>query len=411
MALRPFTIADCRYLPMGALGALACLTAFAACIFQLDDVVVPPSQVDGGNPDISVQPDAWGDGAGGGENDAGTDAGAQDGAGGHVVDAACEAGARNCSDGGLLECVNGQWQVSACPSYQRECSEGRCVPPSCVGLPSTCGYTGDSDCCGSAELPAGGFQRADEAGVHDAAVTAFRLDLFEVTVGRFRKFVEHYGLPEASAGKDLPCWEGWRSEWTGYLPDSGAALVAEVASHCDSDGGTYQPDSGENAELPINCVSWQVALAFCVWDGGRLPTEAEWQYAAAGGNDGRTYPWSDASPEASVTSEYATYLASGVQMPTRVGAKHLGDGKWGHADLAGNVAEWVLDPYFADYGDCTGCCLDTRLPAAPPNSVHPVRGGHFRGGAELLRTSDRSLQAQMNQKPRWYGFRCARPTH
>ncbi|WP_438023210.1 formylglycine-generating enzyme family protein [Sorangium sp. So ce233] len=76
---------------------------------------------------------------------------------------------------------------------------------------------------------------------------------------------------------------------------------------------------GENEARPIRCVSWSVAFAFCAWDGGRLPTEAEWNHASAGGSEQREYPWGNAFPN----STYAVYDAAGSAV---VGSR-LGPGR------------------------------------------------------------------------------------
>jgi hypothetical protein len=60
---------------------------------------------------------------------------------------------------------------------------------------------------------------------------------------------------------------------------------------------TWTDTVGPNENLPMNCVPWYKAFAFCVWDGGRLPTEAEWNYAATGGNEQRKYPWGSTAPD------------------------------------------------------------------------------------------------------------------
>jgi formylglycine-generating enzyme required for sulfatase activity len=61
-----------------------------------------------------------------------------------------------------------------------------------------------------------------------------------------------------------------------------------------------------NDQYPMNCVNWYEAFAFCIWDGGRLPTEAEWEYAAAGGDENRIYPWGNDVAEPLPASYAAT---------------------------------------------------------------------------------------------------------
>jgi formylglycine-generating enzyme required for sulfatase activity len=144
-------------------------------------------------------------------------------------------------------------------------------------------------------------------------------------------------------------------------------------------GGTTDPGSvspGPNESLPISCVKWHWACAFCIWDGGRLPTEAEWNYAAAGGNEQRVFPWGSAQPNDS-SAVYCSWLAGELPdgdplrdggdrcfgsprpgVPAPVGSKSPnGDGRWGHADLAGNLWEWTRDRYFNPYTQvpCNDC--------------------------------------------------------
>src|SRR5213076_223676 len=98
--------------------------------------------------------------------------------------------------------------------------------------------------------------------------------------------------------------------------------------------------------LPITCATWFELYALCIWDGGFLPTEAEWNYAAAGGNEQRAYPWSSPSSSLTIDETYASYsVALGTECYgdgiagcavtdlVLVGGKSGGDGKWTHADM------------------------------------------------------------------------------
>ncbi|HEY8039603.1 MAG TPA: SUMF1/EgtB/PvdO family nonheme iron enzyme, partial [Polyangiaceae bacterium] len=180
--------------------------------------------------------------------------------------------------------------------------------PHCSGVASTCGAAGDENCCTSNLVPGGTFHRSyDGVSWKDAAfpatVSDFKLDRFLVTVGRMRSFVtavENGWQPAAGSGKhehlnggggvNGGTEGGWDPSWNAGLATDRAGWDQNLL--CDSKYQTWTSDAGGNEQRPINCVEWQEAYAFCIWDGGFLPTEAEINYAAAGGNEQRVYPWS-----------------------------------------------------------------------------------------------------------------------
>jgi formylglycine-generating enzyme required for sulfatase activity len=242
---------------------------------------------------------------------------------------------------------------------------------------------------------------------HNVTVSTFALDTFEVTVGRFRRFVDTYNgtpPPEGAGQHPLIPGTGWQSAWNVNLGRSKAWLNAELSfcsgtSHGVGDHSwTDIPGSHENA--PITCVSWYMAFAFCIWDDGRLPTEAEWEYAAAGGTENRLYPWGSAPPDASrIASSGAPWAA--------VGSTPMGNGRWGHRDLAGDVAEWVFDRINDRWYSSGGAtCVDCA------NSTGPLHARVFRGGGWLdfdgnVRSAGRSYEDPATATV-LSGFRCAR---
>jgi formylglycine-generating enzyme len=298
-------------------------------------------------------------------------------------------------------------------------------PPSCAGLPATCGAANNEDCCTSLRVPdypamrgtftlgrgagqpddlacedGGAFADmcpADEVPGVPATVHALWLDKFEVTVGRMRRFVTSGFKPSPGDGRhgyvNGGTEPGWQGTWT--VPGDVAAWNALL--QCDSTFQTWTPEPAANETKPINCLDWYAAYAFCIWDGGFLPTEAEWEFAASGGEE-RVFPWSTPPVDTTYGSQYACYLPECVE-PQPVGTFPPGAGRWGHADLAGNVSEWVLDahaPYPA--GGCNDC-------ANLSSGVERVdRGGII---ASQMRATFRSADLPSNNDPD-YGVRCAR---
>lgn len=238
--------------------------------------------------------------------------------------------------------------------------------PSCMALPHTCGALNNDDCCRTLTVPGGTYFRSydvardpssgDKSAL--ATISSFQLDKYDVTVARFRAFVaEGMGTqakpPTTGTGAHpLIPGTGWETSWNGSLQANTGQLVAAI--QCDSMSQTWTGTAAGNDDRPINCVNWYEAMAFCAWDGGRLPTEAEWNYTAAGGEDQRAYPWSMPPGALDLDSSHAGYwdgtTCNGDGKPgcqttdlVFVGSKPASDGRWGHSDLVGNVYNWVLD--------------------------------------------------------------------
>lgn len=294
---------------------------------------------------------------------------------------------------------------------------------SCLGLATTCGPGANESCCPAEAVPGGTFNRSYDGTVaypdpeNPATVGPFVLDVYEVTVGRFRAFV-NTGLgtqespPVAGTGEHprIP-GSGWEAGWNANLVTTTAELVNGIK--CNAIGQTWTDNPGLNENKAMNCVTWFEAMAFCIWDGGYLPTEAEWNYAASGGSEQRAYPWSNPSNALTIDCDYANYRINSpagthcVNGTTgslnRVGSESpKGNGRWNHADLAGNAYEWTFDWYDSSYQNpCDDCA------ALIPTTSRVIRGGSFSGLATSLRAALRN-DVDPSYRDIYFGFRCAR---
>lgn len=276
--------------------------------------------------------------------------------------------------------------------------------PNCEGVEAACGPSGKESCCAVGKVAGGDFQRLDAMN-DQAHVSDFVLDRFEVTVGRFRQFVASYpnDRPAEGAGEHPRiAGSGWDPAWDALLPESRDALKAEIGA-CSDYFVTWTDEPGANETLPINCTSWYVAFAFCAWDGGRLPTAAEWNYAAAGGKQQRPYPWGTETPDMvgvvdNCSSSFATCVRRGGSTSPE------SDGLYGQADLAGNMAEWTLDYYAELATPCADCAV---VSIADDSYGRDVRGGSFASDAADLVTTYRIGYAP-GVPLNTVGIRCAR---
>jgi len=210
---------------------------------------------------------------------------------------------------------------------------------------------------------------------HIVTLDAYYIDKYEVTLDLYRKFLE--------AGK------------------------REAPQTWDDEAATTVGDR------PAIGMKWDLAAAYCKWAGKRLPTEAEWEKAARGG-DGRRYPWGNMQPFVDIAnynrgiwvSEAITLAAvtSGLEgMSVRHGLKEGGKSPFGVFHMAGNAAEWVADWYERDYYQKS----PERNPLGPTSGEKRVlRGGSWADLPSALRVTAR-FSAEPDFEDRTTGFRCA----
>jgi formylglycine-generating enzyme required for sulfatase activity len=320
------------------------------------------------------------------------------------------------------------------------CANGVCQQPSCAGSGpgvSACGASSNS-CCTSPEVPAGTYDRnyspLPQGGVsaenQPATLSGFRLDTYEVTVGRFRPFVAAWNggqgfLPAAGSGMHAHLNGGQglaafgapsgNAFETGWGPSDDGNIAPTTTNLLSCTPSTWTATPGAQEDLPINCVNWYEAQAFCIWDGGFLPSEAEREYAAAGGNQQREFAWGwgTASPSNQYGVYSCNYPTNNTVLPNSscanpasvapVGGASLGAGLWGQMDLSGNLFDWNVDWYTAGafVEPCTDC-FDARS-----TQMRVIKGGAWSSTSVSMVPSARA-GFYPAVRTGYVGFRCAR---
>ncbi len=253
-------------------------------------------------------------------------------------------------------------------------------------------------------VPGGSFFMGDDDGTkferpaHQVLLAPYCIDRFEVTVASYK------ACSDAGECKRAGLTNAWR----------------DIDAHQRS---TFDPlcnatDPAGRAQHPINCVDWEMASRFCRTRGKRLPSEAEWEFAARG-PDGRRYPWGDDPPSARLLNacgteceawgkkhgedERAMYRADdGFPTTAPVGSFPAGASRYGVEDVVGNVWEWV-DDWFAPYE--AGA---QQSPAGPHDGTEKViRGGAWNGREPSWVRPTFRYKTAPTDRSYGTGFRCS----
>lgn len=162
-----------------------------------------------------------------------------------------------------------------------------------------------------------------------------------------------------------------------------------------SGAGSETPSQAAADEMPAVDMTWDEATAYCAWSGGRLPTEAEWEYAARAGSE---------APRYGDVNRIAWYEGNSLGSSHAAGRREAN--VFGLFDMLGNVWEWVADWYAADYYAVS----PATDPAGPATGrMHVLRGGSWLNPESLVRASDRA-RSDPDVRFNYFGFRCVGPS-
>ncbi len=233
-----------------------------------------------------------------------------------------------------------------------------------------------------AQIPAGCFYMGDvftegfsnERPVHEVCLSAFEMDIHEIT----------------------------NAEYAACAADGVCTTPASAGSYSRA---TYYGDPAYD-DFPVIYVSWFQVGEYCTWASKRLPTEAEWEYAARGGLVDKRYPWGD-----TISGADANYWNSGdpEDNDTNAVASYAANG-YGLYDMSGNVMEWINDWFSSTYYQY---CVDYDITDDPPGPVSGtykvLRGGGFTQALLRLRVASRQnfILTPANELDE-VGIRCAR---
>lgn len=315
----------------------------------------------------------------------------------------CEVGQTDCSSGAprcvrmVLRAVNTTCPVGVCDVA------GNCVQRSCVGRGSEQG-------CGTVPVAGATYRMgsASDGSLNGSpeqpgiVVSAFSIDAAEVTVARFRRFWTD-GMRDARVSARMPLvYPGG-----GLMALSVAARAPTTTTASASFRCNWADAAGIREFHPVNCVDWWTAQAFCAWDGGRLPTEAEWELAARG-TSSRLFPWGSGDPGSTcVRAHWNGCMGEDGAVTRQVGRFAATDGT---VDLAGNVSEWTADAQrsYTDSACWGGMARSNPLCLGVDSSSRTIRGGDWSDTLQVILLSTSRSATAATALDNGVGFRCVR---
>ena len=228
-----------------------------------------------------------------------------------------------------------------------------------------------------------------EQPVHTVTLDAFWIDQTEVTNAQFSKFLNDQGNQVEEGISWLEPGAGHRGIEYGQIKEG---------------TGIYRPREGYK-DYPVVEVSWFGASAYCSWAGGRLPTEAEWEYAARG-PESAVYPWGNTFNQDAVNYNATGFSGSGQVHWMPAGSFPAGASWCGALDMAGNVWEWVGDWWSEGYYGRS----PTHNPQGPDSGEFRLaRGGSWYDDPWHVRSAYRKGLSASSARMHWIGVRCVVP--
>ena len=220
--------------------------------------------------------------------------------------------------------------------------------------------------------------------IHEVTVPSFEITRTEVTAAQYR-----------CCFLDGTCTE---PQPPGFTPDTD-----DPWSSLDNCNWDLQ----EEDDRPINCVNWQQAVDFCTWAGGRLPSEAEWEYAARSQGQDVKYPWGEEEPSCGLCVMADFMPGCDEERTWNVCSKAAGNTEQGLCDMAGNVHEWVQDCYHTSYEGAPDDGSAWVTECVAENSPVIRNGSYINGMPNYFGVPERSGGTASHWSP-FGGFRCAR---